>query len=199
MKKIEKDHLKDLIHQTGHTLKSFCEKYNLSLGTVKAWNKLTRTPGYGSAMKVCNALKAEGISCFPEFLMGRPCFPVRYEAPSSKPVEDAELAAIKDIGDFKKNNQHSVRLMIWDQKMAPIFNEGDHVGGIKLAPDAFHTAHKKVCILKEKDKEKLLRKVVVKEGAFYSCYVTRPSLVPLTELEFLAPVVFLRKKLPFAA
>ncbi len=197
MKKLKKNDLKDLIHKSGHTLKSFCEAYNLSLGSVKSWNTLVRNPSYGSAVKICSALEAEGIKCTPELLMGRPSYILRDLSKEPEPYGDNQLATINDVSDFKKNNKDSVLLLVWDEKMAPYFVEGDHVGGTKLKPEDFPKAHRKICILKEKNKEKVIRNITYKDGDFYSYYAKRPSQIKLGEIDFIAPIIFVRKKDPF--
>lgn len=198
MSKLRRNDLKDLIHKSGHSLKSFCEKYSLSLGSVKAWNTLVRNPSYASAVKICSALKSEGVECSPETLMGRPSYILRELESTPPPPPNKELSAINDASSFKKNNPDATLLMVWDDKMAPLYEEGDYVGGIKLQQKDLPKAHKKVCILKEKNKEKVLRNIVFKNGDFYSFYKKRPSHVKIGEIEFLAPIIFVRKKAPFS-
>ncbi|MHB1949708.1 MAG: helix-turn-helix domain-containing protein, partial [Gammaproteobacteria bacterium] len=111
---------------------AFESKYGINRNTLKSWELGINTLTEKSAIQIADAIKSEGFSCSPEWLI----FGMGPE-PRSFNADDSLLDAISEQSKiiyeaeyFKKNNENSIVSMITDLSMFPNYEVGDYVGGV---------------------------------------------------------------------
>lgn len=186
------------------------EKYGLPEITLKTWEngttKLTK-----SGLKRCLELYrseglvigedwiTDGVGLDPTYSMNVSHY---FATPTNKklPVEDDEVAMIKDANIFKENNLNAVVMVVSNNEMVPFYKPGDYVGGKMRFEANVETALNKDCIIYLKNGEHFFRRLIknIKGGYNLTCLnpsgVTSEPVLYNVDIEGAAPIIWHRRK-----
>ncbi|HSW68640.1 MAG TPA: hypothetical protein VLI69_00600 [Gammaproteobacteria bacterium] len=111
---------------------AFESKYGINKNTLKSWELGINSLTEKSAIQIADAIKNEGFSCSPEWLIfGMGPEPRSFNSADSLLTTISEQSKIiYEAEYFKKNNENSFVAMITDTSMFPNYEIGDYVGGI---------------------------------------------------------------------
>ena len=197
---------------SGLNIKDFCRKYGFNTITFGRWEKGNKVSlNEKNVDKVCYALLKEGIICTRTWLLeGMGTAPVEKNGQHLFGEENnvdnnskifSNLLIFSEMEIFQDNYENAITTIIDDGAMEPFYEVGDHIGGIVLAPSEYEIAHKKNCLVKMPGSNKILLRTVQFSGKKIVLTATNPHpsySEPIVfddpaKLNFLAPVVFLRK------
>lgn len=196
---------------TGLNIKEFCQKYGFNTITFGRWEKGNKVSlNEKNIDKVCHALLKEGIICTRAWLLegtgmaptektGQHLFERKDVDKSSETL--AIMLIFSEMEIFQDNHENAITTIIDDPAMEPFYEVGDHIGGIRLAQSEYELAHKKNCLVKIPETNKILLRTTQMSGKKIILTATNPNppysepiiLDDYAKLEFLAPVVFHRK------
>lgn len=151
---------------TNLSREAFEGKYGINRNTLKSWELGINALTEKSAMQIADAIKNEGFSCSPEWLifgMG--------EEPRAFDTNNKLLRSISEQSKiiyeaeyFKKNNENSIVTMVTDFSTLPIYQLGDYVGGIievKIRnSENFEKFFNRICIVSLINETTIIRKVI---------------------------------------
>lgn len=173
---------------TNLSREEFEKKYGISRNTVKSWELSINSLTERSATQLSDAIKQEGFSCSPEWLIfgtGSPPKLLNSMEESFLDGLNEQSKMVYEADFFKKNYHNAIVTMITDQSMSPIYQLGDYVGGIKFETLTNLEQIKKfigsICIVISSKGISLIRKI----------FLGNPDYVLLcpVNLEFQADVV----------
>lgn len=124
------------------------EKYGINLNTLKGW-ELGRHGGITEkgAKKILTMCESEGVTCDLNWLLyatgPAPILQERMSPHSNKVIN--KIA--QEILFFHQNNKNATELMITDDSMAPCFQPGDYVAGVKRDNNAIDKLLGMHCII----------------------------------------------------
>lgn len=196
---------------TGLNIREFCQKYGFNTITFGRWEKGNKVSlNEKNVDRVCHALLKEGVICPSTWLLkgtgtapkersGQNLFQGKDFDKTSKAL--SALLIFSEMEIFQDNNENAITAITDDLAMAPFYDLGDHVGGIKLDPSEYDLANKKNCLIKLASSNKIILRNVQFSGSKIILTATN-SNPPYSEpiileeqslLEIIAPVVFHRK------
>lgn len=196
---------------TGLNIKEFCQKYDFNSITFGRWEKGNKVSlNEKNVDKVCHALLKEGIICTAAWLLegvgpapqertGQHLFQERDLDKTSKAL--SALLIFSEMEVFQDNNENAITSVTDDLSMAPFYDLGDYVGGIKLDPSEYELADKKNCLIKLSGSNKIILRNVQFSGSKIILTATNPNppysqpiiLEEHSPPQIIAPVVFHRK------
>lgn len=183
----------------------FCKLANMSYNSLKVWEstKIEKIRPEG-AQKALNTFKTLGVNCSLEWLLyGKGEFPSFVEVPSPSPdnLLTEEEKIYKELNYFKALHSNSVSLLITDTSMAPFYEPGDIVGGIKKTPEVEEESFiDRCCIVENNDGVKLIRNISL--GNYKNTYnlsvlesnvLNFPTFYNVT-ISYAAPIIWHRRK-----
>ncbi len=124
------------------TRKEFSKKHGIPEPTIRAWELSLYTISPTHLQKLIKAFKAENILCSEEWLLrGAGTPPLFALEAMNKELEKVQDQLVSPTGPikpvhlesavFERYNENSLTLEITDNQMLPLYEKGDHVGGIK--------------------------------------------------------------------
>lgn len=129
----------------------FCEKYGFNRFTLKLWQMGRNNISMRMMVRFCDALRAEGIFCLPEWVLkGRGSIPIRIASMRDLPI----LLAENSLGEEEKLLQSEIYLFrenqiklgrkpivveVSDNTMHPFLAKGDLLGGTLLPERSIDT------------------------------------------------------------
>lgn len=159
--------LKLLRKISGLTITQLSTKYTISESTIKYWEsesggKLSKK----GAHKIIDAMRQEGIQCNLNWLLqGVGPYPqlldIRHGTPlplNSNISEEMEIN--REIDFFCQQNRNAITVALIDDSLEPLYLMHDTVGGILLVENAIKQVIGKICIVKTKDNQTLVKKVL---------------------------------------
>ena len=188
----------------GLSRREFCEKYDLSPGTLQNWEK-ARFGGLTEkgARRMIAHFKEEGVySSFKWLMYGEGEEAKLMEAMSE--VEDQTIdrrsSLQADINAMNAFHLDAVTMGIIDDAMTPILTKGSYVMGKRHYADEIKQCVNQVCVVETKEGVRYVRllRASHKEG-LYNLYVYNPltkvypSTIIDTELSMAAPIFWIRK------
>lgn len=193
---------------TGLNIKEFCQKYDFNAITFGRWERGNKVSlNVKNVDKVCHALLKEGVICTPAWLLdgtgappqeraGQPLFPTI--DPDMASTAFSALLVFSEMEVFQANNPQAITSIVDDATMAPFYDLGDYVGGIKLEPSEYALAHNKRCLVKFLGAKKTLLRHVHLSGSNIILTTANPNAEPtlldsLSGIEVMAPIVLHRK------
>lgn len=145
---------------------AFENKYGINRNTLKSWELGINALTEKSAMQIAEAIKNEGFSCSPEWLIfGMGEEPRAFDTNSKLLKSMSEQSKIiYEAEYFKKNNENSIVTMVTDLSTLPIYQIGDYVGGIIegniLDSENFAKFINRICIISLINETIIIRKVI---------------------------------------
>jgi hypothetical protein len=197
--------LKTLRKMTEMSRRCFAEKYNISQGTLQNW-ETSRFGGLTEkgARRMLKSLQSEGVFCSFEWLMygfgDQPKVQSVLENKSSaSPLDHPSDLSIEDeLRYMSQLHASSIYMIVNDESMAPEYNRGDYVFGVKYTGGDMAAVVRQVCIVEMMDASKVLRYVRPSgTPCRYDLIATKPvaSKNPIemgVEVVSLAPVMWIR-------
>lgn len=181
---------------------AFQEKHGINKNTLKALELGKNSLTEKSAMHIATAIKNEGFSCSPEWLIfGIGAGPDSFNIADSLTNEISEQSKIIcEVDFFKKNNNNSVTMMVTDASMIPTFNVGDYIGGILEKNITSHEKLKKfigsVCMVFMVNNICLVRKITISsDGLVLLCPINSEydtDVTTVNNIESMAYVIWHR-------
>jgi DNA-binding transcriptional regulator YiaG len=203
--------VKSLRKLTDLSRRTFAQKYGVTASTLQNWEE-ARVNGLSEkgAFKIVEALKSEGIHCTVDWLLNgtgqAPKLPehLLLDALPTSSVENKNETELitKELEIFLGHYADSTYYTIKDDGMAPQFNQGDIVAGIRrYDPKDIHSLINQNCIVLTQSGEQLFRQVRSSDLPRHytlACInpnttVTKPFIYDI-EIVSAAPVVWFRKK-----
>ena len=190
--------------------REFCEKYDLSPGTLQNWEK-ARFGGLTEkgALRMIEHFKQEGVYCSFKWLMYGEGEEARFVERGGVVSDQPDKSYISrrtsfqsDLSAMQALHPNSVGMSIIDDAMAPLLEKGSYILGNKnYSDDAIKRCVNQVCIVETTDGIKFTRllKSSHKEGK-YNLYVynalttAHPATLLEVELQMAAPVFWVRKE-----
>ncbi len=198
---------------SGLSRKQFHEKYKIHENTLKSWEipdkdqtGLTEKGAY----RFIEALKLEGISCSIDWLLfGKGGGPKLENIHANELIlpefpeisTDQDEAILREVQFFLDTNPNSVAVIISDNSMFPLYEIGDYIGGYKRTGENIIQFSNFNCIIQATDGTSYIGKYfpTEKPDLFRLIQLNCTSIsstIPekLIEIDFVAPVVWHRKK-----
>ena len=188
--------------------REFCEKYDLSPGTLQNWEK-ARFGGLTEkgALRMIEHFKKEGIYCSFKWLMYGEGDEARFiEAALNDRIEKPEIirrtSLQSDLSAMQAIHPNSAGMSIIDDAMSPLLEKGSYVLGAKhYNEEAIKRCINQVCIVETTDGIKFTRllKSSHHEGK-YNLYVinalttAHPACLLEVELQMAAPIFWVRRE-----
>lgn len=185
-------------------------KYELPEVTLKAWENCTTKLSRNGAARCVTIYRSEGIIVSEDWLMDGigldPKVSVTvgnyFSIPTRKdlPLEDDEIAMIRDANVFKENNIQAVVMIVSNGDMRPFYCPGDYIGGKMRYGNAIETAINKDCIIHLNGGERLFRRLIKNTVGRYNLTCLNPNetttepVLYNVEIDSVAPVIWHRWK-----
>lgn len=199
---------------------AFCRRYGFSQNTLQNWEDC-RSGGLieGLTHEICNRLEASGIHISFDWLFDGigeaprlSDFVVKSNLETNPPptkkhktefTKTTETALIHNELDLFRKNYHfeTLDMIVKDDGMAPLYEKGEHVAGIKYHEKQMALMIGKICITQTHDKKILLRQI--QKGDNHQHYhlictnsntkVNKPILYNI-RLQAAAPVCWVRRR-----
>ena len=142
--------LHHLIRSTGVSQKIFADKHNLPQSSLSLWCSDKRTPSYRKLKNIVKALSIEGIPCSVEWLINGDTAGDMNDT-STKVSNKQDDMILKEITLLKNLYPTFAIMIVHDDSMSPIFNQGDYVGGFKLFGEDIKKLSDHYCIIETID------------------------------------------------
>ena len=188
----------------GLSRRAFCEKYNLSPGTLQNWEK-ARFGGLTEkgAKRMIEHFKEEGVYCSFRWLMygeGEEAKLVDHANQGSDQLIVRRSSLQSDINAMSAFHPDAVTMGVIDDSMIPILTKGSYVMGKKQYGDDIKRCTNQVCVVETKEGVRYIRllRASHKDG-LYNLYVYNPltkvypSTIINTEVSMAAPIFWIRK------
>lgn len=193
---------------------SMCQTSDIKFDTLIGW-EVARHGGLTEkgAIKVLNRVKAEGVSCSLEWLLHEigagPVVTTNFneirDGFTKKTLISTNEAhqITKELLFFRDNNENSIELCVTEDGMAPVYNPGDYVAGVKWFQDKLPSLIGLDCIVQPLEGELVLRRILAgdEENQFNLVCTnintrTRQIMLMNQSLIFAAPILWHRKRSP---
>lgn len=206
--------LKSLREMTGLSRSAFHQRYGIPRGTLQNWES-ARFGGLTEkgAKNITHAFKAEGILCSASWLLHgtgssptfvdsfseRKILEQRYSANNDSPeIEKEHRTITQEILLFRQHHKHAIDMVVTDDSMAPFWEPGNYIAGVKMFQEDILKTLNKCCILQTKKYGVLFRylkqgdepnlyhlhainyKTTVKTPVLYNVEVTSSAIVVWT-------------------
>lgn len=186
------------------------EKYAIPEVTLKSWEngttKLTKT----GADRCVEIYRNEGLIINEDWVLDGigldPKATVTighyFATPTSKelPIEDDEIAMIRDANIFKENYPNAVIMVVSNDDMRPFYKPGDYVGGKMRFGSDIIDALNRDCIVILKNGERFFRRLIKNSHNNYNLTCLNPNsetsepVLFNVEIDSAAPVIWHRWK-----
>lgn len=186
------------------------EKYGVPEVTLKSWENGTTKLTKSGSQRCVEMYRLEGLIVSPEWILeGVGLDPKQtvvisdYFATPAKvqlPIEEDELAMMRDANAFKESYPHSVVMIVCNDSMRPFYCPGDYIGGKIRSGDAIATAINKDCIAYLKDGSRFFRRFIKNSNGGYNLTCLNPDegtpepVLFNVEIDSVAPVIWHRRK-----
>ena len=186
------------------------EKYNLPEVTLKSWENGTTILTKSGAERCVEIYRNEGMIISEDWILeGIGIDPKTtvsvghyFATPTSKnlPLEDDEVAMIRDANLFKKSYPNAVVMIVSNDDMRPFYKPGDYVGGKMCYEKELSKAVNKDCIIYLKNGEKFFRRLIRNYKSGYNLVCLNPNentsepVLYNIDVESAAPVIWHRWK-----
>jgi len=201
--------LKRLRNLANLSRKEMCEGCDININTLKGW-EIARYGGLplDGAEKVVARVAEEGVTCTLDWLLYEIGIGPQLvtgvtdvgeaEKASHEPrsLEEDESRILEEILLFRKHYKDTIDYAIEDDGMAPHYQVGDYVAGVKHYGEAMHSLIGRDCIVQSREGRVYLRKLRegTESGRFtLMCSNMQTSIkTPViynVELAFAAPVI----------
>jgi transcriptional regulator with XRE-family HTH domain len=186
------------------------EKYEIPEVTLKAWENGTNNITSTGIKRCIEAYKQEGLIVSEDWILeGVGLDPTSqltvgryFSIPTQKdlPVEDDEIAMIRDANEFKEKYSNAVVMLVSNDEMRPFFKPGNYVGGKMRFGNAIEAGINKDCIVYLKNAAQYFRRLVKNPKGGYNLACLNPDInteEPVlfnVEIEGVAPVIWHRWK-----
>jgi transcriptional regulator with XRE-family HTH domain len=186
------------------------EKYGLPEVTLKSWENGTTKLTQSGAERCVELYRAENLIVSEDWIMdGIGLDPKEavsishyFSIPTSKelPLEDDEVAMIRDANAFKESYQNAVIMVVSNDDMRPHYWPGDYVGGKMRHGKDIETAVNKDCIIYLKNGERFFRRLIKNSSGKYNLTCLNPNesttepVLYNVDIDSIAPVIWHRWK-----
>tara|TARA_Y100000991_G_C21927430_1_gene329301 strand:- start:59 stop:685 length:627 start_codon:yes stop_codon:yes gene_type:complete len=197
--------LKKLRKMTQLSRKDFCDKYNMSSGTLQNWE----TARFGGltekgARLIITFLKQENIICSFEWLMFQAGQPPKLTHTSHPPSQNKPAPQgsdiIHEINYFYKLHATSFHTVIQDDSMEPVFKKGWTVCGEKYDRSVWYKVTHQDCIVQLTNRDPIVRHVrptqqdtrtleLIALNPYSNCAFKQ---VITDQIDFIAPIIWTR-------
>jgi hypothetical protein len=186
------------------------EKHGLPEVTLKAWESGTVNVTQSGVKRCIEVYKQEGLIVNEDWILeGIGLDPTSqlsvgryFSTPTHKdlPIEDDEIAMIRDANDFKEKYSNAVVMIVSNDEMRPFFKPGDYVGGKMRFGDEIQSCINKNCIIKLKNNDQYFRRLIKNSRNGYNLACLNPNenteepVLYNADIEGAAPVIWHRWK-----
>lgn len=186
------------------------EKYGIPEVTLKSWENNTTKLTKAGAERCVEVYRSEGMIVSEDWILeGVGIDPKTavsvghyFAMPTNKdlPLEDDEVAMIKDANLFKESHPNAVIMIVSNDDMRPFFKPGDYIGGKMRYGDDLSEAINKDCIVYLKNGEKFFRRFIKNSSDNYNLTCLNPNettsepVLYNVDVESAAPVIWHRWK-----
>lgn len=186
------------------------DKYGIPEITLKSWENETTKISKSGVTRCIEMYKSEGILVSEDWILFGVGLDPKvsvdvsqyFSIPTNKdlPIEDDEVAMIRDANVFKENNKNAVVMVVSNDDMRPFYYPGDYIGGKMRFNENIETALNKDCIVYLKNGEKFFRRVIKNHLGSYNLTCLNPNetttepVLYAVDIEGAAPVIFHRRK-----
>ena len=162
--------LKSLREMTGLSRESFKKRYDIPRGTIQNW-ETARFGGLTTkgAHLIIRAMNAEGIQCNIGWLlygvgptpsyMSNPDNSILFNLEGTNGTSKEHTNVTKELLTLKNQNQDTIDFVINDDSMAPQFQKGDYVAGIRQFKEHIQHLVGQLCIIQTPEHGTLFRKL----------------------------------------
>lgn len=189
---------------TGCSRAEFAKKYNISDTTLRFW-ELDQAPISDKLMKkFLEGLIQEGIMVSRSWIEGSSSEVLTFltSEDSKRPHDIDQLALKKEINDFLEKSDYRVVNVISDSKNAPLFKNGDIVGGEICTLTSENHIIDNYCLVQEWESDKWELYLIKKSrdgnyALLCSKTLENPVDFPVlygVKIKQIAPVIWLRKQ-----
>lgn len=186
------------------------EKHGIPEVTLKSWENSTTNISKAGAERCVEIYLKEGLIVSSDWVLeGAGLEPKAtisvshyFATPSTQdlPVEDDELAMLRDANAFKESYPNAVVMIVSNNDMQPFYKAGDYIGGkMRFGTDISDSTNKD-CITYLKNGERFFRRLIKNNIGGYNLTCLNPSLdtpEPVlynVDIEGVAPIIWHRRK-----
>jgi len=200
-------HIRSLLRMSRAYLQ---EKYGLPEVTLKSWENGTTNLTKSGAERCVEIYRSEGLIVSEDWILeGNGLEPTAtitvshyFATPSNKdlPIEDDEIAMIKDANSFKESYANAVILIVSNDDMRPFYRPGDYVAGKMRFSTNIDDGINKDCIVYLKNGERFFRRLIKNSSGGYNLTCLNPNentaepVLYDVDVEGVAPVIWHRWK-----
>lgn len=186
------------------------EKYGLPEVTLKSWENGTTKLSLSGAERCVEAYKNEGMIISVDWILEGTGIDPKiastvgqyFAMPTDKslPLEDDEIAMVRDANLFKEANPGAVVMLVSNDDMRPFYRPGDYVGGKMRDVNDIESLLNKDAIIYLKNGERFFRRLIKNSKGLYNLTCLNPNentsepVLYNVEIKSAAPVIWHRWK-----
>lgn len=193
---------------TALSRKDFCDKHKININTLQSLELGRLSLSNKNAILISNALANEGFICSKEWLLsGKGFFPTKerdlnlnVHIKNLNINDNDEIALLREINFFKKNNKDHIVTVITDDGMSPLYQTGDFIGGRKINNKNLKNFINQPAIIEIKNKIFTVRHISFnEEKQIYMLSCINPKakvkspIIYLKNIKSLSSIIWIRK------